>query len=317
MRPEAILLGVPLSRVALLVALGALAGCATQPGLQRSARQDGVYDPRLGVKSSPRLYAEGEEIPPGGGRYQVGKPYTVAGKTYYPSEKPYAAVGAASWYGSDFHGRLTANGEVFDRNSLSAAHPTMPLPSYARVTNLRNGHSIIVRVNDRGPYHGRRVMDVSQRVAQALDFHRDGTTTVKVEYLGRADLAGSDNARLLASLRTDGALAQLDGVEDNTMTAQLASTARMAFAAPPPREVEDDAVVAVEKAPRPAPAEVKRSNDEMTALVSEVEAEAKESAPASMAGSVVAAPLPPSRPLDLGVRSSGKERRLAGDGNRG
>ncbi|HXY57099.1 MAG TPA: septal ring lytic transglycosylase RlpA family protein [Methylocystis sp.] len=312
MRSEGPWLGVPLSRLALLAALGALAGCATQPA-QRSARHDGgAYDPRLGVKSSPRLYAEGEEIPQGGGRYQVGKPYTVAGKTYYPSEKPYAATGSASWYGSDFHGRLTANGEVFDRNSLSAAHPTMPLPSYARVTNLRNARSIIVRVNDRGPYHGGRVMDVSQRVAEALDFHREGTTKVKVEWIGRAELAGSDSAKLLASLRTDGSLAQLEGFADKTLTAQLASPVVTAYAAPARREVEDDAGAALENAPRPA--EAKRMNDEMTALVSEVEAEA---APAARTAPAVAAPLPPSRPLDLGARSSGKERRLAAGDNRG
>ena len=314
MRSEGPWLGFPLSRLALLAALGALAGCATQPA-QRSARHDGgAYDPRLGVKSSPRLYAEGEEIPQGGGRYQVGKPYTVAGKTYYPSEKPYAATGSASWYGSDFHGRLTANGEVFDRNSLSAAHPTMPLPSYARVTNLRNARSIIVRVNDRGPYHGGRVMDVSQRVAEALDFHREGTTKVKVEWIGRAELAGSDSAKLLASLRTDGSLAQLEGFADKTLTAQLASPVVTAYAAPARREVEDDAVATLENAPRPA--ETKRMSDDMTALVSEVEAEAKEAPPAK-AAPAVATPLPPSRPLDLGARSSGKERRLAAGDNRG
>ena len=150
-------------------------------------------DPRYGVAPSPRVVADGEEVPRGGGYYMVGKPYQIAGKTYYPSERSYSAVGLASWYGSDFHGRKTANGEVFDRASISAAHPTMPLPSYARVTNLRNHRSMIVRVNDRGPYHGGRVMDVSQRVAEALDFHRIGTARVKVDYVGHAALAGSDD----------------------------------------------------------------------------------------------------------------------------
>ncbi len=90
----------------------------------------------------------------------------------------------ASWYGDAFHGRRTANGEVYDMRSLTAAHPTMPLPSYARVTNLSNGYSVIVRVNDRGPYHGGRVMDVSSRVADVLDFKSTGTAKIKVEYVG-------------------------------------------------------------------------------------------------------------------------------------
>src|SRR3712207_5054080 len=88
-----------------------------------------------------------------GGHYHIGKPYTVAGKTYYPREDPnYQAVGEASWYGSAFHGRRTANGEVFNMHALTAAHPTLPLPSYVRVTNLANNCSIVVRVNDRGPF---------------------------------------------------------------------------------------------------------------------------------------------------------------------
>jgi rare lipoprotein A len=176
-----------------------LAGCAAQP--QRYASN---IDPRYGVAASPRVVAEGDVVPKGGGNYMVGKPYVVAGQTYYPSERTYAAFGLASYYGTAFHGRRTANGEVFDRESISAAHPTMPLPSYARVTNLRNRSSIIVRVNDRGPYHPGRIMDVSQRVAEALEFKRVGTARVKVEYIGRAGLAGSDDRKLVATLRQDG-----------------------------------------------------------------------------------------------------------------
>ncbi len=99
---------------------------------------------------------------------------------------------------------MTANGEVFDRHSIAAAHPTLPLPSYARVTNLDNGYSMVVRVNDRGPYHAGRVMDVSEEAAEALGFHRQGTARVRVEYVGKASVAGSDDRKLLASLRTDG-----------------------------------------------------------------------------------------------------------------
>ena len=116
-----------------------------------------------GVPGSPRVVAYGQKVPKGGGRYMVGKPYRVAGKTYVPRDNPdYSAVGLASWYGRTFHGRKTANGEVYDMDGLSGAHPTLPLPSYARVTNLKNGRSIVVRVNDRGPYKRGRIIDVSR-----------------------------------------------------------------------------------------------------------------------------------------------------------
>lgn len=98
----------------------------------------------------------------------------------------YTAVGMASWYGEDFHGRRTANGETFDMNSFSAAHPSLPLPSNVRVTNLGNHRSIVVRVNDRGPFVGGRVIDVSAKTAKALGFYDDGLSKVKVEYVGRA-----------------------------------------------------------------------------------------------------------------------------------
>jgi rare lipoprotein A len=142
-------------------------------------------------------------VPKGGGTYRVGKPYIVAGRVYVPEEDVnYREEGLASWYGDDFHGRLTANGEVFDMASLSAAHPTLPMPCYARVTNLSNGKSLIVRVNDRGPYHGNRVMDVSSRAADLLEFKGNGVARVRVEYVGRAPLEGSDDLQLMATLRT-------------------------------------------------------------------------------------------------------------------
>jgi rare lipoprotein A len=160
-------------------------------------------DPKYGVSSSPRVVALGEPVPKGGGTYRVGKPYVVAGRVYVPEEDVnYREEGLASWYGDDFHGRLTANGEVFDMASLSAAHPTLPMPCYARVTNLSNGKSLIVRVNDRGPYHGNRVMDVSSRAAELLEFKGNGVARVRVEYVGRAPLEGSDDRQLMATLRT-------------------------------------------------------------------------------------------------------------------
>ncbi|CCD95483.1 conserved hypothetical protein [Bradyrhizobium sp. ORS 375] len=160
-------------------------------------------DPKYGVSSSPRVVGFGEPVPKGGGVYRIGKPYTVAGKTYVPEEDVnYRAEGMASWYGDDFHGRLTANGEVFDMTSLTAAHPTLPLPSYARVTNLANGKSLIVRINDRGPYHGNRLIDVSNKAADLLEFKGNGIAKVRVEYVGRAPLEGSDDTQLMATLRT-------------------------------------------------------------------------------------------------------------------
>ena len=200
----------------------ALAGCASQPAPSGAGPGNGRYfDPILGVWASPRVVADGEPVPRGGGGYLVGRPYTVGGKSFMPIANPkgYSVVGTASWYGDAFHGRRTANGEIFDKGSISAAHPTLPLPSYVRVTNLKNGWSMVVRVNDRGPYHGGRVMDVSQRVAETLDFKNAGTARIRVDYVGRAGLRGSENGKLLATLRTDGGPARLDGADDPIETA--------------------------------------------------------------------------------------------------
>lgn len=153
--------------------------------------------------ASPKLAAVTPA--PKGGYYKVGGAYSVAGRTYIPSDNPlYSAVGLASWYGDAFHGRLTANGEVYDVASVTAAHPTMPLPSYARVTNLSNGRSMIVRVNDRGPFARDRIIDVSPTVASMLGFKDAGTARVKVDYVGPAQLDANDEAMLLASYRANG-----------------------------------------------------------------------------------------------------------------
>ena len=179
-------------------------------------------DPKYGVSPSPRMVAEGEDVPKGGGYAKVGKPYVIAGETYVPTvPKTYSAVGTASWYGADFHGRKTANGELFDTASITAAHRTLPMPSYIRVTNMMNGRSIIARVNDRGPFHSSRLIDVSEPVAKALAFRTIGTAKVKVDYIGQAPLEGSDDGKLLASLRTDGKPAMLIG--DARAPVQVAS----------------------------------------------------------------------------------------------
>src|SRR5471030_1593702 len=189
----------------ILMARGAaaVAACLVLANCASSGKFASRVDPKYGVSSSPRVVAMGEPVPKGGGTYRVGKPYTVAGRVYVPEEDPnYREEGLASWYGDDFHGRLTANGEVFDMASLTAASPTLPMPCYARVTNLSNGKSLIVRVNDRGPYHGNRLMDVSSRAAELLEFKGNGIARVRVEYVGRAPLEGSDDRQLMATLRT-------------------------------------------------------------------------------------------------------------------
>jgi len=174
----------------LAIAPLALAGCSS-----------GTYDGNLGVSSSPRV-ASGGSIPKGGGVYKVGRPYRVGGRWYHPQEDPsYDRVGTASWYGTAFHGRRTANGEVYDMYALSAGHPTLPLPSYAYVTNLQNGRTILVRINDRGPYAKDRLIDLSYQTARTLGFHQHGLARVRVRYAGRAPLSGDDSAerRFLAA----------------------------------------------------------------------------------------------------------------------
>src|ERR1700693_5375119 len=184
-------------------AAAAVATCLLPANCASSGKFAGSVDPKYGVSSSPGVVAFGEPVPKGGGTYRVGKPYTVGGRVYIPEEDVnYREEGMASWYGDDFHGRLTANGEVFDMESLTAAHPTLPMPCYARVTNLSNGKSLIVRVNDRGPYHGNRLIDVSNKAAELLEFKGNGVARVRVEYVARAPLEGSDDRQLMATLRT-------------------------------------------------------------------------------------------------------------------
>src|SRR5450755_4443660 len=198
-------MGIRRSDSIVLTARGAaaLAACLVLANCASSGKFASRVDPKYGVSTSPRVVAFGDPVPKGGGTYRVGKPYTVAGRVYVPEEDTgYREEGMASWYGDDFHGRLTANGEVFDMASLTAAHPTLPMPCYARVTNLGNGISLIVRVNDRGPYHGNRLIDVSNRAAELLEFKGNGVARVRVEYVARAPLEGSDDRQLIATLRT-------------------------------------------------------------------------------------------------------------------
>lgn len=196
----------------------------------------------MGVKASPRVTTS-RNVPKGGGRYVVGSPYVVAGNRFVPREQPDLDVsGRASWYGPAFHGRLTANGEVFDMYSLSAAHPTLPLPSYVRVTNLDNGASSLVRVNDRGPFSYERTIDLSRRAAEVLGFQQQGTANVRVQYVGPAPLNGDDTRFLVSSIN------KLTPYEiNNRMAYQQTQVAEAAPAASAPAAT-----------PMPAPAPVPR-----------------------------------------------------------
>ncbi len=164
-----------------------LAGCGATDSAYHHGFKSAKLDPFAG-NGSP-YYRGGGKIPFGGGKYYVGNPYQVAGRWFTPREQPnYDRTGLASWYGEAFHRRMTANGEYFDMNTLTAAHATLPLPSYVLVTNLENNRHVVVRVNDRGPFVDTRVIDVSKRAADELGYRNKGTAHVRVQYLGPAPL---------------------------------------------------------------------------------------------------------------------------------
>ena len=170
-----------------------LAGCS-------STTKHAKLDPFAG-KGSPYYSGKGP-IPFGGGRSQVGKPYQVAGRWFSPREQPnYDKEGTASWYGEAFHKRKTSNGEWFNMNQLTAAHATLPLPSYVKVTNLENGREVVVRVNDRGPFVGTRVIDLSKKSAEVLGYKNKGKAHVRVQYIGPAPL--DDNGSHLLAMNKE------------------------------------------------------------------------------------------------------------------
>ncbi|MDF1585963.1 septal ring lytic transglycosylase RlpA family protein [Marinimicrococcus flavescens] len=179
------------------------------------------------------------------GVYKLGKPYKIAGRWYHPAYEPdYDRTGVASWYGAAFHGKPTANGEVFDKELISAAHPTLPLPSIVRVTNLENGRSLELRVNDRGPFVGDRMIDLSQAAARELGYEGAGLARVRVQFVGLADDAlGTPPSPSPAT------------VPETTMVAQVPAPARRAPA--PEREAEVQLASLADVAPtrsRPAAA---------------------------------------------------------------
>lgn len=160
-------------------------GCAEIQFLSHAAKE--VAPQPVSV---PRQTSDGA---PNGSHYKIGKPYQIKGVWYYPqADYDYVEEGIASWYGPNFHGKPTANGAVFDMNKVSAAHRTLPLPSMVQVTNLENGRSMRIKVNDRGPFAKGRIIDLSRRAAQLLGFEKQGTALVRVEII-------EDESRRLAA----------------------------------------------------------------------------------------------------------------------
>lgn len=178
-------------------------GCSSSQALSKAGKfydHDGPPDPSYSIEFKPHTKLKVEKP-----HRAANKPYVVMGKRYYPmtGDRSFSQTGTASWYGKQFHGRKTAIGERYDMFALTAAHPTMELPSYARVTNLDNGASIIVRVNDRGPFLGGRIIDMSYASAVKLGYHKAGTAKVKVERITRRDIA-SGNVNLRDSFSDTG-----------------------------------------------------------------------------------------------------------------
>ncbi len=292
-------LGAVVLRVAGVTAAALLvANCAGQ--VERQGGKQDRFNKKYGVSSSPRVVRPGDPVPKGGGRAMLGKPYTVAGKRYTPIANPhYSAKGVASWYGMDFHGRLTANGEVFDKESIAAAHPTLPLPSYVRVTNLDNGLSLVVRVNDRGPYHGRRVIDVSRRAAELLEFRQVGTARVKVDFIRQASVNGSDD-QVLANTLSAAAPARLDGQQTPVMMASAGSTAPQSHEGP--RMTARETGAAGTLANEAQAGEAQTSEAQAVAVSTHIQGGATGMTMAGLVEESVStlpdtAPLPPMRPL--------------------
>jgi rare lipoprotein A len=180
-------INVPVSRMMIVTALAvSLCACST-------SKSPGALDDET-RHLSPRVIRVGDPVPKGGGVFKLGDPYLAGGKWYVPINDPsYDRVGLASWYGDFFHGRRTANGEIYDMNALSGAHPTLPLPTYVAVTNLSNNRTVVVRINDRGPYHEGRIIDLSRRAAELLGFYGHGSAAVRVRYVAPAPLSGDDS----------------------------------------------------------------------------------------------------------------------------
>ncbi len=199
----------------------------------------------MGVMAIVALSAcAGKPPPKTTGVYKVGQPYKVAGVWYYPREQPdYDETGIASWYGPDFHGKPTANGETYDMNALTAAHKTLPMPVTVRVTNLENGRSILLKVNDRGPFVNGRIIDVSRRGAQLLGFSGPGTAMVRGQMAdGGAGAFVASKPHTSAEEKTLVAAAPTSGVSSQVLSGSVADpkTRSQSAVRPPPSSLASD-----------------------------------------------------------------------------
>src|SRR3954449_12495405 len=217
-------------KVAAIVAIGlSLAACAGSSGRHGGSEAGGYGRSR--------------------GYFKVGAPYQVNGVWYYPRvDYDYDETGTASWYGEAFNGRPTANGEVFDLNQVSAAHKTLQLPSVAEVTNLQNGRAVKVRINDRGPFAGDRIIDLSRRAAQLLGFERAGTAPVRVRII-------KDESLKVAAAAMHGDIGQIRSAQaprlSQTGIAALGPKPGGTQAAPIGRKVEVAAISPMQRTPPP------------------------------------------------------------------
>ena len=230
-----------------VAALAAVSGCAETELVVHAAKQ-------VGQPPAPG---------PEAGGYKVGAPYQVAGVWYYPKvDYAYRETGIASWYGPGFHGRFTANGETYDQNALTGAHRTLPMPSIVRVTNLENGRSVKVRINDRGPFKNGRIIDLSRRAADLLGFTEKGTAKVRVE------VVEDESRRLAAAALSEEAAANAPApapmvpVESRPLSGEGSlvepteasnPAASQTAAVPPPQEQASPSLVATARPAVPAP----------------------------------------------------------------
>jgi rare lipoprotein A len=238
---------VSLKKLLVLFSAVALAGCSHHTSTNSSTPSShhgfasAASDPFAG-KGSP--YYNGKKIPFGGGKYHVGSPYQVAGNWFTPKEQPgYDKTGVASWYGEAFHRRKTANGEWFDMNTLTAASATLPLPSYALVTNLENNRQVVVRINDRGPFVGTRLIDLSKRAADVLGYRNKGKTHVRVKMIGPAptDDSMQHMVAMNQAVKNGAGLRQLVAMSQDVSAS--APETQVAAAEPAPEPVQQAAYI--------------------------------------------------------------------------
>lgn len=244
----------------MLCALAAAAGCSSSNsnGYYGNDGPPGLFQTKLITWGDDEIELKIEEP-----NKWANRPYTVLGKRYYPvtGDQPMTQVGTASWYGKQFHGKKTSIGEIYDMHAMTAAHPTMELPSYAKVTNLENGRSIIVRVNDRGPFLHGRIIDLSYAGAVKLGYVKQGTAKVRVERITRRDIAAgripsaTSTSAVVAENKTVRTASAAPVQRQSTTTSQAASPApvQTVYAAPQRSSVPSAAPAQTASAPQPTP----------------------------------------------------------------